>query len=164
MRSGCGPPTTTGRSARRSCRRRGAHRRSAPRAAAEEGARRPAPRGPSPPRAGRAAAEEEQPLARHPVAALLDELLERLLLRRVGGRRVVLLELLGHDEPVRDQDERRDEPAPERAHSWILRPMTVQTPTRAAPATSQATSPSGTGPMWPSPQPPRSSGCFAHST
>src|SRR5205823_12794521 len=62
------------------------------------------------------------------------------------------------------QDERRDEPAPGRAHAWILRPMTVQTPTSAAPAKSQATSPSGTGPMWPIPQPPRSSGCFAHST
>src|SRR5204862_140302 len=65
--------------------------------------------------ARRPASEDEQPLARHPVA---DPLL----------------------------------------------PIARQVPTSTAPASSHATIPSGTGPTWPSAQPPRSSGCFAHRT
>src|SRR5207248_5596896 len=53
--------------------------------------------------AGRAAGEQEQPLARDPVAALVDELLERLLFP--GMREAVLLFVfLRYDESFSDQD------------------------------------------------------------
>ena len=176
---------------------------------------------------GSARAGEEQPLASEPIATFGDELLDLLPSRRVPRQRVVLLELLGHDQPFRDddqrsrdegkgesqreaevlglvaevvervdgdesgeplrvrvgrprrhdpvaplearlpllppeeQDEERDHPAPKRAHRSSLRPITRQQPTSATPASSQVTRPSGTGPMRPRLQPPRSSGCFA---
>ena len=56
---------------------------------------------------GGARSGQQQPLAGEPVAALGDELLELLLRRRMAGQRVVLLELLGHDQPPGDDDQRR---------------------------------------------------------
>jgi len=60
-------------------------------------------------------------------------------------------------------DERDDDEAPQPPHVSRL-PTVRVTPTRTTPATNQATSPSGTGPTWPSDHPPRSYGASAYCT
>src|SRR4029079_8893128 len=61
------------------------------------------------------------------------------------------------------QHDRRDQPVDRLPHDFSLLPITTQVPTSTNAATSQATIPSGTGPISPSAQPPRSSGCLAYS-
>ena len=61
-------------------------------------------------------------------------------------------------QPPEQQDKQRDEPAP---HVLSRLPITTQVATIAAIPMNQVTSPSGTGPICPIAQPPRSSGCFA---
>src|SRR5581483_8275379 len=67
--------------------------------------------------AGGAEAELEEPLPRQAVTGLLCDLCDQQLLLRMLVRRVRLNELLGHDQLLRDDDERRgdrEEAEPER--------------------------------------------------
>src|SRR6185437_963247 len=59
------------------------------------------------------------------------------------------------------EHEHRDQPA---LHEWIRLPITAHVAISSAIAMNQVTRPSGTGPTWPSAQPPRSSGLLAYWT
>ena len=76
----------------------------------------------------------------------------RALFRRLGLGRA--REAAAPDEPGEQED--GGEHAAGEAHARL--PISRMTSTSAAPASSQATMPSGIGPMLPMPQPPRSGG------
>src|SRR5438270_363600 len=84
--------------------------------------------------------------------------------RNSGPKDPRALRLRSPPAPPDEEDERRHDRVSDAAHERNRLPSSRQSTISAGIATNQVTSPSGTGPRKPSPQPPGRAGFFVNST